>query len=451
MSLSFFQKYKYRTFKKGGIHPPENKLSARKPIVLLHPPTTAVIPIAQSLGIPSSPIVAKGDSVKVGTLIARANGFVSANIHSSVSGVVSKIDEVTDISGYRRPAIFIDVDGDEWESGIDRTDTLVTDIQYSPEDIISKIGQMGIVGLGGATFPTHVKLTPPNGATIEVLLVNAVECEPYLTADHQLMLEKADEILVGIQLLMKALKINKAFIAIENNKADAIRLFREKVKDSSGIEVVALQTQYPQGSEKQLIEAVLNRRVKSGELPASVGATVQNVATVFAVYEAVQKNKPLVERVVTISGSSVLRPSNKLVRIGTPIRQLIEAVGEMPGNTGKIIAGGPMMGKAVVNADVPVVKGCSGILLLTNDEAQRVKMKPCIRCSKCVQACPMELEPYLLGKAGELQLWEMAVKERVMDCIECGTCSYVCPANRPLVDFIRLGKSKAGALLRAQK
>ncbi|MDP4271312.1 MAG: electron transport complex subunit RsxC, partial [Bacteroidota bacterium] len=411
MNLSFFSKYSLKTFSKGGIHPAENKLSAGMKIETLPPPQSVIIPIAQSLGIPSSPVAKKGDRVKVGTLIARANGFVSANIHSSVSGVVSKIDETTDSSGYRRPAIFIELEGDDWEDSIDRSDLLVTDILHSPEEIISKVEEMGVVGLGGATFPTHVKLTPPMGATIEVLLVNAVECEPYLTSDHQLILEKADEILVGIQLVMKALRISQALIAIEDNKPDAIQLFNEKIKQYPGIFLEVLQTKYPQGSEKQLIDAVLKRRVRRGELPVSVGATVQNVATLFAVYEAVQKNKPLIERVVTVTGKSVKHPWNFRVRIGTPIRQLIEAAGGLPEDTGKIIAGGPMMGKALVDEDVPVVKGCSCVLLLPTFEAQRATMQPCIRCSRCVSVCPMGLEPYLLGALGELSLWEKAERE----------------------------------------
>jgi len=446
-----FKKYTSRSFRIGGIHPPECKLSAGNPIVALSPPETAVIPIVQSLGIPSSPVVKKGDRVKVGTLIARSNGFVSANIHSSVSGIVRKIDEITDQSGYLRTAIFIDVEGDEWSEEIDRSEELVKEIKLSPREIIGVIEKNGIVGLGGATFPTHIKLTPPAGMTAEVLVINAVECEPYLTSDHRLMLEKSDEILVGIELLMKAAQVKKAVIGIEDNKADAIRLFSEKVRHYTGIEVVALKVQYPQGSEKHLIDAILHRQVGSGQLPVSVGAVVQNVGTAFAVYEAVQKNKPLVERVVTISGKSVHRPSNLLVRVGTPIRQLIDAAGGLPEDTGKIIVGGPMMGKAVVNMEIPVVKGCSGVLLMPSLESQRTKMKPCIRCSRCVQVCPMGLEPYLLGAAGELSLWDRAEHERVMDCIECGCCSFTCPANRPLVDFIRLCKAKAGAIIRARK
>ncbi len=440
-----------RTFRIGGIHPPENKLSARKKIQTLSPPAQAVIPLSQSLGVPSSPIVKKGDPVKVGTLIARANGFVSANMHSPVSGIVAKIDDAYDLSGYRRLAVYIDVVGDEWEDSIDRSESLIKENKLSPDEIIDRITKHGIVGLGGATFPTHVKLTPPPGKKADILLINAVECEPYLTSDHQLMLENPDEILVGIQLLMKAAKVQRAIIGIENNKEDAIELFSEKVLQYSGIEVIPLKVQYPQGGEKQLIDAVLRRQVPSGALPIVTGAIVQNVGTAFAVYEAIQKNKPLIERVVTVTGKSVKGPANFRVRIGTPIQQLIDAVGGLAEDTGKIVAGGPMMGKAVASLEIPVVKGCSGILVIPSFEAQRAQMKPCIRCAKCVGVCPMGLEPYLLGSLGEMMLWEKAEHERVMDCIECGCCSYTCPANRPLVDFIRLGKSKVGAMIRSRK
>ncbi len=440
-----------RTFRIGGIHPPENKISARKTIQTLSPPVQAVIPLSQSLGVPSSPIVKKGDPVKVGTLIARANGFVSANIHSPVSGVVAKIDDTYDLSGYRRPAIYIDVVGDEWEDSIDRSESLIKDNMLSSDDIIDRITKQGVVGLGGATFPTHVKLISSPGKKVDVLLINAVECEPYLTSDHQLMLENPDEILVGIQLLMKAVKVQRAIIGIENNKGDAIGLLTEKVKAYPGIEVITLKVKYPQGGEKQLIDAVLHRQIPGGALPVDAGAVVLNVGTAFAVYEAIQKNKPLVERIVTVTGKSIKSPANFRVRIGTPLQQLIDAAGGLPEDTGKIVAGGPMMGKSVASIEIPVVKGCSGILIMPSLEAQRAGMKTCIRCAKCVAVCPMGLEPYLLGSIGEMMLWEHAERERVMDCIECGCCSYTCPANRPLVDFIRLGKSKVGAMIRSRK
>lgn len=440
-----------RTFSLGGIHPQENKLSAGHPITQAPLPKKAVILLGQHIGAPAKPLVAKGDVVKVGTKIAEPMGFVSAAVHSSVSGKVSKIDTVVDATGYPKQAIFIDVEGDEWEESIDRTTDLVSECELSPEEILRRITDCGIVGLGGACFPTQVKLAPPPSFKAECIIINAVECEPYLTSDHQLMLEHAEEIMVGIRILMKAVRVEKAYIGIEANKPDAISLMERLAASHTGIEVVALKVQYPQGGEKQLIDAVTKRQVASGALPISTGAVVQNVGTAFAVYEAVQKNKPLFERVITITGKALSRPSNLLARIGTPLSELIEACGGMPEDTGKIVGGGPMMGKALTSADVPMAKGSSGVLLMTREESKRGEEKPCIRCAKCVSVCPMGLEPYLLGILGECGEFERMEKERIMDCIECGSCQYTCPANRPLLDYCRLGKAKVGAIIRARQ
>lgn len=440
-----------RTFRIGGVHPPENKLSAGKKIEVLAIPKQVVIPLGQHIGAPAVAVVKKGDMVKVGTLVAKAGGFVSANIHSSVSGKVNKIDSVLDASGYKKPAIYIDVMGDEWEETIDRSDTVVRECTLSSKEIIDKIAAAGIVGLGGATFPTQVKLTPPPGSKAEIVIVNAVECEPYLTSDHSLMLEKGEQILVGVTLLMKAVNVDKAVIGIENNKPDAIAHLQKLAANYKGIEVMPLQMKYPQGGEKQLIDAVIHRQVKSGALPISEGALVQNVGTVYAVYEAVQKNKPLFERIVTVTGKALANPSNFLVRIGTPIRCLIEAAGGIPENTGKIIGGGPMMGKALINADVPVTKGSSGVLLLTKEESVRKPMHDCIRCGKCVNVCPMGLNPAFLMKYTVYKRWDLAEANHIQDCIECGSCSFTCPANRPLLDQIRLGKGKVMSIIRSRK
>ena len=440
-----------KTFSIGGVHPHENKLSAHQPIITAEVPAKAVILLGQHIGAPAKPVVAKGDVVKVGTKIAEPAGFVSAAIHSSVSGKVAKIDTIVDASGYAKPAIFIDVEGDEWEETIDRSATLVKECELSAEEIVKKIADAGIVGLGGACFPTQVKLCPPPSFKAECVIINAVECEPYLTADHQLMLEHAEEIMVGVSILMKAVKVNKAFIGIENNKPDAIELMTKVASSYAGIEVVPLKVKYPQGGEKQLIDAVIRRQVKSGALPISAGAVVQNVGTAYAVYEAVQKNKPLFERVVTVTGKAVANPSNFLVRMGTPINTLIEAAGGIPENTGKIIGGGPMMGKALVSAEVPVTKGSSGVLLLTKEESVRKPMQDCIRCAKCVNVCPMGLNPAFLMKFTIYKDWEKAEGGYIQDCIECGSCSYTCPAHRPLLDQIRLGKGKVMGIIRARK
>lgn len=440
-----------KTFRIGGIHPPENKFSAKQKIQVAPIPSQAVIMLGQSLGAPSAALVAKGDEVKVGTLIAKASGFVSANVHSSVSGKVSKIEEVVDASGYKRTAIVVVVEGDEWEPTIDRSDDLVKEITLDKAAIVSKIAESGIVGLGGATFPSHIKLTPPPGKQAEVLIINAVECEPYLTSDHQLMMEKGEEIMVGVTILMKAIDVDRAVIGIENNKPDAIALMSKLAHSYKGIEVVALKVQYPQGGEKQLIDATIGRQVPSGTLPIEVGAVVQNVGTAFAVYEAVQKNKPLFERIITITGKSVKKPSNLLARVGTPMSELINFCGGLPEDTGKVIAGGPMMGKALSSIDVPMTKGSSGLLIMPSLESQREKMRNCIRCAKCISVCPMGLQPFFLMNTTERNMWDEVETAHVMDCIECGSCSYTCPSSRPLLDYIRLGKGRVGAIIRSRK
>jgi Na+-translocating ferredoxin:NAD+ oxidoreductase subunit C len=439
--------HKLKTFKIGGIHPDDNKISAGVPIMQLPLPKMITIPIAQHIGAPAKIVVQRGDNVKTGQVIAVHEGFVSANIHASVSGRIGVIEEVMDSSGFKHTAISIRVKGDEWEESIDRTDVLVEEIKLESKEIVSRIMEMGVVGMGGAAFPSHVKLSIPEGKKVDHLLINGVECEPYLTADHRLMLEKPKEIIVGIKILMKALGVELAIIGIEDNKHDAIELFQQLLKDEKGIRAEALEVQYPQGGEKQLISALLNREVPSGGLPADVGAVVHNVGTTYAVYEAVQKNKPLIERVVTVTGKSVKQPSNFMVRIGTPVIDLLIAAGGIPEDTGKIVSGGPMMGKAIADVDVPVAKGTSGILLIPQEESKRAEMYNCVHCGKCIEACPMGLEPYhllIMSKKGNSQ---RAKEEHILDCIECGSCSFVCPSNRPILDYIRLGKTQ----LRKQK
>ncbi|MDD3357246.1 MAG: electron transport complex subunit RsxC [Dysgonamonadaceae bacterium] len=440
-----------KTFRIGGIHPKENKLSAGKSIESIPIPSEVIVPLAQHIGAPCQPVVKRGDPVKVGTLLGKSVGFVSANIHSPVSGKVKKIDKAYDSSGYKRDCVFINVGNDEWDESIDTTAALVRDCSLTSKEIIDKIFAAGIVGMGGATFPTHVKLTPPPGTKAEVLIINGVECEPYLTADHTLMMEKTEEILVGIEILMKAVNVNRAVIGIENNKRDAIDKFKQFAKSYPTIEVQSLKVQYPQGGEKQLIDAVLRRQVPSGALPISVGAVVQNVGTAFAVYEAVQKNKPLVERVVTVTGKHVANPCNVLSRIGVPLTDLIDYAGGLPETTGKVVSGGPMMGKAIARIDIPVTKGTSGVLIIPTLEARRKLMKDCIKCGKCVNICPMGLNPTTLMTLTEYEVWEKAEKEKITDCIECGSCSYTCPSDRPLLDYIRLGKGKVMGIMRARK
>jgi Na+-translocating ferredoxin:NAD+ oxidoreductase subunit C len=448
-----------KTFKKGGIHPADNKISANSPIQTLPLPEVAIIMVAQHIGSPAKTIVNKGDNVLVGQIIAQSAGFVSTNIHSSVSGKVIKIEPITDISGYKKEAIHIQVSGDEWMEGIDRSPVFKREIPDDRKIITEKISAAGIVGLGGAAFPTHVKLMPPPGMKAETLILNGAECEPYLTADHRLMLEKGEEILIGTQIIMKALGVEKAVIGIENNKPDVIKHLKNLSSQYAGISVIGLKAKYPQGSEKHLIKAITGREVASGALPISVGTVVNNVGTAFAVYEAVMKNKPLFERVITVTGKEVKNPGNYLTRIGTPIKNLIDISGGMPndtlkdnsGGSIKVISGGPMMGKSVSSLEIPVSKGTSGILLLSEKESVRKEMNQCIRCARCVSACPMGLEPYLLMNLSERRDWERSETENIMDCVECGSCSFSCPSNRPLLDYIRLGKTTVGTIMRNRK
>lgn len=439
-----------KTFTIGGVHPHDNKqYSAHQPIQEVSLPKQAIIPLVQHIGAPAQAVVEVGKKVKVGELLAKAGGFVSANICSPVSGTVTKIDSTTDAWGAPMQAIFIDVEGDEWLPEIDRSPNLVHQCTLSPEAIVEKIAATGIVGLGGACFPTHVKLMPPPGKKAEVLIVNGVECEPYLTCDHQLMLEHGEEIIIGIKILMKALKIERAIIGIENNKKDAIKHMQALANTSLGIEVMPLQLKYPQGGEKQLIDACIGRQVPSGALPIEVGAVVDNVATIYAVYEAVQKNKPLISRVMTVTGKHVSKPGNYMVRFGTPIEEVIALAGGIPVNTGKIIGGGPMMGRAMDHIEgMPANKRLSGLLFLSEEESIRPEEENCIRCGKCVDACPMGLEPYLLSRMSELEMWDDIEKHSIMDCIDCGCCVFTCPAHRRLLDHIRPGKAKVGSIMR---
>lgn len=445
---------KLHTFSKGGIHPDDNKLTAAVACVAAPLPGQAWFPLSQHIGAPAKPVVKKGDRVLVGQLLAEAGGFVSAPVHSSVSGVVSKIDAVTDASGYRRSAILVDVDGDEWMPAIDRSDKLETldaHPELSPETIVARIKDAGVTGMGGAGFPTFIKLTPPPGTKAECVILNGVECEPYITSDHRLMLEHADEILVGLYLLMKAVGVDKGYIGIEANKPDAIALFEQKTAGRDGIKVVPLAQRYPQGGEKQLVAAVTGREVPMPPaIPVNVGAVVQNVATAYAVYQAVMKRKPLFERYVTVTGHRVPNPGNFLVRMGTSAATLIDMCGGLPDGDNKVLSGGPMMGKALASLDAPVVKGTNCLTVLSGGDARCGAEQPCIRCAKCVAACPMGLEPYLLSTLSAMHEWERAENEYIYACIECGSCQYTCPAHRRLLDRIRTGKSMVMGIIKAR-
>ena len=445
---------KVRTFKIGGIHPEENKLShesATQPAPL---PKQAIFPMSQHIGAPAKPIVKRGDKVKVGTMIAEAGGFVSAPIFSSVSGTVTKVDNAIDASGYMRPAVIVAVEGDEWEGTIDRStklEKLEDHPELTPEEIVERIKKAGVVGMGGACFPTFIKLCPPPGAKAECVIINGVECEPYITSDYRLMMEKADELIEGVKILMKGAKVERGYIGIEDNKPAAIKLLAEKLAGNDKIEVVPLAKKYPQGGEKQLVDAVIGRQVPAPPaIPVNVGAIVQNAGTAVAVYEAVMKNKPLFERYTTVTGKKIAKPSNFLVRMGTTFGELIDLCGGLPEGDNKILAGGPMVGKAVNSLDVPVGKGQNSITVLTDSDAHRKPADPCIRCAKCVSACPMGLEPFLLATCSAKHMWDKVEAEDITSCIECGSCQFTCPSHRPILDNIRLGKQTVMGIIRAR-
>ena len=442
-----------KTFPLGGVHPSDNKKwSNAKAIEVLELPDVVNIPLGQHIGAPATAKVAKGDKVLTGQLIAKATGFMSANIHSPISGTVTAVDMQPNGQGLRQMMITIKREGDEWMPEIDRSAEIKRECDLEADAIIAKIKNAGIVGMGGATFPTHVKLSIPNGCKAEYLIINGVECEPYLTSDHRTMLERGEELLIGVEILKKALKVEKAIIGVENNKPDAIAHLKNLIAEKKfDVVVEPLKVQYPQGGEKQLIAAVTGREVPPPPgLPIHVGAVVCNASTTVAIYEAVQKNKPLIERVVTITGKELKEPRNLLTRMGTPIQKLVDMAGGLPEGDVKVVNGGPMMGRAMVNLDSPVTKGCSGVTVFAGKEAHRVDMECCIKCAKCVSACPMGLEPYLISKMSKKQMWESVEAERITDCIECGCCQYTCPAGLPLLDYIRLGKQTVMGIIRAR-
>lgn len=436
-----------KTFSIGGIHPKDSKFSRDKSIEEFPIPKRVVISMNQHLGMPAVPVVKKGDTVKTGQLIAEPAGFVSAPVHASVSGIVADVAPYPDFLGKKVLSVVIDTDGDEWMETIDRSPEIKHEITATPKEIFKIISDSGIVGLGGAAFPTHVKLTPLEGMKPEFLILNGAECEPYLTSDYRLMMEHAQEILIGGEMMRRVLGDVGGIIGIEENKPKAIELMKRLTANYLQWEVVPLKKRYPQGGEKQLIDAVLGRKVPSFSLPISTGAVVQNVGTAYAVYEAVQKHKPLITNVLTVSSSDPSVQKNYRFRIGTPIREFLSAAGAMDKEGHlfqafvKVVNGGPMMGKPVSNLDGPAMKSTSGFVLFTEKETKRQEEGECIRCSKCFQACPMRLQPYLLYQLAIAGRTEELDENRVFDCIECGCCLYSCPAHIPLLDQIRLAKN----------
>ena len=435
-----------RTFK-GGTHPPEWKhLTESKPIEDLEIPKRVVVPLQQHLGAPSEVIVQKGDEVKTGQPISEAKGFVSVPSHASVSGKVTAVEPLPHPLGSKMVSVVIEGDGvDVWDDSVRAVESVD---RLETKDCIEMIQQAGLAGMGGAAFPTHVKLSPPPEKSIEIAILNGAECEPYLTSDHRLMLEQPEEILYGFQLIMKILGVKRGVIAIEANKPDAVKVMASCVKEMSDVSLVKLPVKYPQGAEKQLIKAVTRREVPPGGLPMDVACLVHNVGTAKAIHDAVAQRKPLVERIVTVTGPGVQEPKNLRARIGTPFSELIAACGGYKGEVGKLIMGGPMMGLAQDSDHVPVIKGTSGILVVDEKSASIGSPSSCIACARCVDACPMKLVPTELGKLVEKKRFDEAKANGVQDCIECGCCAYVCPSKINLVHLFKYGKAEVMAMER---
>ncbi|HUV36441.1 MAG TPA: electron transport complex subunit RsxC [Patescibacteria group bacterium] len=425
----------------GGVHPAYNKeLADRRAIEEMPLPEQLVVYFTQNLGAPPEPIVKKGDTVRKGQVIAEAKAFVSAPVHAPTSGTVKSIDMFPHPVGTDMPAAVIEPDGeDAWAEGCNverNTDSL------GPDEIKKLVQGGGLVGMGGATFPTHVKLSPPEHKKINILIVNGAECEPFLTADHRLMVERADEIIEGAALFARVLGVERVVVSIEKNKPDAIETMRSRSADRKGFSVAAVNVLYPQGAEKQLIYSITHRKVPTGGLPMDAGVLVQNVGTCFAAYEAVRFGRPLIQRVVTVTGSGVAEPKNILARIGASFEDLVRFCGGISGDTGKVISGGPMMGVAQYSLGASVTKGTSGVVFLRRDEIPQYVNDPCIRCGKCVTACPMRLNPSALSIFAERMAFDKTDEFNVLDCIECGCCAYVCPSRRPLVHHFRRAKAE---------
>ncbi len=431
------------TFKQG-VHPAYNKKKTRnKEIVDAERPEIIYIPLQQHIGAPLKPLVERGDQVDRGQKIADTDSFVAAPVHSSVSGVVKGIEKVNDSGGGRVEAIKIEVAEEDKNHFMEPLNAKPEDLD--PGDIRERVREAGIAGMGGAMFPTHVKLAVPDGKKVEYIILNGAECEPYLTIDHRMMIEKGKEIVEGLKLLMRATGASKGLIGIEDNKPDAIRTLKSLVSEEPNIEVKETETKYPQGGEKMLIKALLNREVPVGGLPLDVGVVVNNTSTAAAVYEAVKLGKPLIDRPLTITGSGITKPMNIRARIGTPVSEIIDQAGGFNGEVGKVILGGPMMGKSQPSLNVHIVKGTSGVLVLQKHEVENFSPIPCINCARCVDVCPTNLVPTKIAKLAELEKLDRLEEMQVMNCIECGSCSYICPSRRPLVHNIRIGKAEVAA------
>ena len=440
---------KLKTFRKG-IHPAEHKGNSQyRPLERMPLPKEVFIPLQQHIGAPCKAVVDKKADVRTGQVIGESAGFVSSRIHATISGKVKTVDPFLHPLGV--PAMMVNITGDNLDTWVDADNPHLDWETLSAAELITQIQSAGIVGLGGAAFPTHVKLQPPKTKTIDTLIINGCECEPFLTADHRMMIEQTDDLITGIHILMKALNVRQALIGIESNKPDAIEILQTALQKDDTIRVVPLKVKYPQGAEKMLIEAVLKRAVPTGGLPMDVGVVVNNVGTAIAVAEAVVRRKPLIERVVTVTGDGIQQPKNLIVRIGTPFQEVIDFCGGLTGHAVKVIMGGPMMGVTLPNLNVPVIKATSGILCLTEAMLQKEPIYPCIQCGGCIHACPMRLVPTRLARATEIGNYELAEQLGILNCIECGSCAYTCPSRIPLVQWLRVGKFRVNEMRRKRQ
>lgn len=428
---------------RGGVHPPENKLQTEKlETEVFEASKMLYVPMLQHIGAPLEPTVKIGERVLKGQKLGDSEAFVSSPVHSPVSGTVKKIEVMPFPLSGKVKTIVIENDGQEELAELTKLENWES---ATNEEILAMVREKGIVGIGGACFPTHIKLNPPKDVKIDTLLLNGAECEPYLNSDNRLMLEEPHKIIEGIKIIMKVLGVEKAHIGIEDNKPEAIASMN-KACEGTKIVVSTLKTQYPQGGEKQLIKAILDRDVPSGGLPSAVGVVVQNTGTAAAIYEGLVEGTPLTEKIVTVSGQAVGRPVNLKVKIGTMFNEILDYTNTNRDEIEKLVMGGPMMGMAQHSETVPVIKGTSGLLALTKEETNPYKPKSCIVCGKCVKACPMDLLPNMYAKLARFKKWEEMGEYHLMDCIECGSCSYICPANRPLTEAIKIGKAKLRTL-----
>jgi Na+-translocating ferredoxin:NAD+ oxidoreductase subunit C len=434
---------RFKTFK-GGVHPPEQKkITEGIPFEKMPSPRTIILPLSQHLGKQAVPLVKKGNPVKAGMVIAAGDGFISAPIHSSISGTVAAITKEVNSGGLPKESVIINNNDDPDFEKFPPLNLLTV----TPEEIISRVKEAGIVGQGGAAFPTYVKLSPPKDKPINIVILNGCECEPYLTRDYRFMVERPEAVLNGLKLIMKAMGVGKGAVGIEDNKPEAISIMKKAAESDKNISIIPLKTKYPQGAEKMLVKGITGKEIPPGKLPFDVGAAIQNIGTAAAVFDAVVNGEPSITAAVTVTGKGINNPKNLIIPIGTTIRDVIDYCGGISDTAARIVVGGPMMGVAQYDLSAPVMKATSGILILTSDEIIKAEETSCLKCGQCADACPLNLLPTRIVRFVQLGKYEEADKMGITACMECGTCAFTCPAHIPLVQWLRVGKQKAFKLL----